>query len=92
MLDTFIVIDDSVQDLSDNARIPISQTALSTCSLALSVGSDDESSSESRTPPPPMLIEDSGVTTEEWLVDEILASDDDQEMRWSKSSTPNQEE
>ncbi|QSS56114.1 hypothetical protein I7I53_04234 [Histoplasma capsulatum var. duboisii H88] len=80
--DTSIAIDDGVRDLSDDARIPISQTAPSTCSLAPSVGSDDESGSEGRTPPPPMLIEDGGVTTEEWLVDEILAGDDDQGMRW----------
>ncbi|EQL29632.1 hypothetical protein BDFG_07787 [Blastomyces dermatitidis ATCC 26199] len=81
MLDTSIAID-GVRDLSDDDRIPISQTAPSTCSLAPSVGSDDESGSEGRTPPPPMLIEDGGVTTEEWLVDEILAGDDDQGMRW----------
>ncbi|OJD11683.1 hypothetical protein AJ78_07582 [Emergomyces pasteurianus Ep9510] len=80
--DTSIAIDDGVRDLSDDARITISQTAPSTCSLALSVGSDDESGSEGRTPPPPMLIEDGGVTIEEWLVDEILAGDDDQGMRW----------
>ncbi|KAL2362963.1 hypothetical protein RJZ56_004141, partial [Blastomyces dermatitidis] len=79
--DTSIAID-GVRDLSDDDRIPISQTAPSTCSLAPSVGSDDESGSEGRTPPPPMLIEDGGVTTEEWLVDEILAGDDDQGMRW----------
>ncbi|EDN05633.1 predicted protein [Histoplasma mississippiense (nom. inval.)] len=80
--DTSIAIDDGVRDLSDDDRIPISQTAPSTCSLAPSVRSDDESGSEGRTPPPPMLIEDGGVTTEEWLVDEILAGDDDQGMRW----------
>ncbi|OAX81895.1 hypothetical protein ACJ72_03763 [Emergomyces africanus] len=62
MLDTFIVINDDVQDLSDDDRISIFLTAPSMCSWELSVGSDD---SEGETPPPPVLIEDGGLTTEE---------------------------
>ncbi|EEH40543.2 hypothetical protein PAAG_08996 [Paracoccidioides lutzii Pb01] len=49
-------------DLSDDDRIPISQTAPSMCSWVPSVGSDDESDSEGQTPPSPVLIEDGGVT------------------------------
>ncbi|OJD13712.1 hypothetical protein ACJ73_09173, partial [Blastomyces percursus] len=82
---TYIAIDDGVQDLSDDDRIPISLTAPNMCSWEPSVGSDDESDSEGQTPPSAVLIEDGGVTTEEWLVDEILESmleDDDQGMRW----------
>ncbi|OAX78157.1 hypothetical protein ACJ72_07539 [Emergomyces africanus] len=74
MLDTFIIINDDIQNLSNDDRILISLTASNMCSREPSVGSDNESDSESWTPPPPVLIEDNEVTREKWLIDKILES------------------
>lgn len=85
ILDTFIAIDDGIQNLRNDDRILISLTVPNICSWEPDVESDNKSDSENQISLLSVLIEDDEVIIEKWLINEILKSilkNDDHRMQW----------